>query len=76
MIERIYKCDLCRDKEEPEALIGLKWGGRDDVLMAFSSRSTEHHICLRCLYSLQPIAAKLVKDGRLPEESRKGPVGP
>lgn len=53
MIERTYKCNLCRDRKEPNELIGLhhewdKWVEKESV-------GCENHICFSCLQALTAI---------------------
>lgn len=67
MIERTYRCNLCRDSHEQGDLIGIRWGntGSRTTLGALiqgwakdSPANTEHHLCESCMDSLVEIHAK------------------
>lgn len=56
-VKREYRCDLCGEGPGPgfgasSDLIGLLWEGRG-VIVEAPWREVEHHICARCLSSLQ-----------------------
>lgn len=59
-ITRTYCCNLCRDHLRVEdgdvKGIGLYWGP-DSELRERPARSVEHHVCYRCLSSLQGFVA-------------------
>lgn len=60
MIDRTYRCDLCRDSYDVNSkeLIGICWVGTatGDRIEKCLSHLSEHHICKSCLESLSQIA--------------------
>lgn len=48
MIDRTYRCDLCRDIHEPRDLIGLYWAIFNTIDFKRSQRDVEHHLCFKC----------------------------
>jgi hypothetical protein len=52
-ITRIYSCNLCRDKKETTALIGLHWNDWPKGWEEKPPSHTENHICKSCLSNLQ-----------------------
>lgn len=52
-ITRTYSCNLCRDKHEPESLVGMHWNSFPKGWEEKAPRETENHICRTCLSSLQ-----------------------
>jgi len=61
MIDKTYRCDLCRSKFEPEQLIGIYFT-QPQGFERRDSRQTERHICRECLASAHAIAAELHKE--------------
>jgi len=59
MIERTYKCDVCKDSFEPRRLVGL-WFVMGDAIQEKPPTETERHICFRCLASLQNFVPRCV----------------
>lgn len=53
MIERFYKCNLCRDQYSPADLIGLYWS-QDGWIQKYATEC-ENHICSRCAESIYQI---------------------
>lgn len=60
MIDKTYRCDLCRATCTPDMangfLVGLYW--TDFPIHGWTqrlARETDHHICKTCLVSLQTI---------------------
>lgn len=53
MIERTYKCDLCRDTHQPEELFGLHYSDVKKGWINATPMSVEHHLCARCISSIQ-----------------------
>jgi len=51
MIERTYTCDICRNKREPEKLIGMDWV--DDEYIECKSENAKLHLCFRCISTIQ-----------------------
>lgn len=50
MIDRRFKCDLCRDQANPKKLVGLHWtpqGWEEKPPL-----ECEHHLCKKCLASI------------------------
>lgn len=54
MIDRTYKCDLCRDRSQDNQLVGLFWGAGNRIEIR-ASHDVEHHICQKCLAGLAEI---------------------
>lgn len=56
-IKREYRCDLCGDVKPNQFgshdLIGLRWSGSGTIEEVKEYQSVEHHICFKCLTSLQ-----------------------
>ncbi len=55
-IDRIYRCNLCRDKHDRGEMVGLHWQdwpGKGWVERP--SHETENHLCMKCLSSLQAL---------------------
>lgn len=57
MINRTYKCDLCRDRHEPEDLVGIEWSA-GHVISIKHARQTEHHLCQRCIDNIKRFPEK------------------
>jgi len=62
-IERIYRCNLCRDRLEPDGdpakrPIGLYWVSFPKGWTEKPWRETETHVCVPCLSSLQALPAR------------------
>lgn len=56
MIERTYRCNLCREKCEPQELVGLHWNSFPKGWTENQSPiAVENHICKACLSSLQAL---------------------
>jgi hypothetical protein len=57
MIERTFRCDLCRDslRADDAELFGLYWNSHPKGWTEKAPRETEHHICATCLSSLQAL---------------------
>lgn len=55
MIERLYRCDLCRAAHSPDGgkLFGLHWGQNNKLAVLKSPRDVEHHICVACFTAIQ-----------------------
>lgn len=54
MVERIYKCDLCREKRDVEDLIGIWYVGSPPFkIEKRHPTSTEKHVCKDCLRELK-----------------------
>ncbi|MDQ0082871.1 hypothetical protein J2W35_003230 [Variovorax boronicumulans] len=59
MIDRTYRCNLCRDKHERQDTVGLHW--QDWPAKGWiekPSQETENHLCMRCLSSIQALAPR------------------
>ncbi len=54
-VDRVYRCDLCRDMHQASDLIGLYWtgAGKGSAVIQKPAHQVEHHICAACLASLQ-----------------------
>lgn len=48
MIDRSYRCNLCRDAVDPQAMFGLYWTGVGKCIERRPPMQVEHHICLAC----------------------------
>jgi len=54
MIERLYRCDLCRVAHDADSgnLFGLWWSGTG-LYVKQSIREFEHHICRSCYAAIK-----------------------
>lgn len=52
-IQRVYRCNLCRDTKELRDLAGLHWTDWPKGWQERPPCDTENHICKSCLSSLQ-----------------------
>lgn len=52
-VTRTFSCNLCRDKTEINSLVGLHWQSWPEGWKEDSALTTENHICVKCLSSLQ-----------------------
>jgi len=57
MIEKTYKCNLCRDAKPIEKMIGLYWAS--SAWIEKDPRLTENHICVGCLRNVVEIDNKI-----------------
>lgn len=62
MIERAFKCNLCKDKMEYNLLIGLYY--EYNGWIEKNPLDCENHICNKCLSSLHKIKLKLLNDAK------------
>lgn len=53
MIDRTYRCDLCRDSYPANEMIGLHWQSWPKGWVEKPAREVENHICAPCLSTLQ-----------------------
>jgi hypothetical protein len=56
MIDKSYRCDLCRERISEDAMrnddaVGLYWIGK--IIMARAPLTVERHLCVYCLSSIQ-----------------------
>jgi len=58
MIDKTYKCDLCRNKFDPDHLVGIYFTMPQGFEQR-DARQTERHLCRECLASAHAIAAEL-----------------
>ena len=59
MIDRNYRCNLCRDAYPRDELIGLHW--KDWPAKGWIEKpasQVENHLCVQCLSSLQALTAR------------------
>lgn len=57
-VERVYQCNLCNSRCEPDELTGIYWTGDGPGTIEFrSARNVEHHICQDCLGSIVSLVA-------------------
>ena len=54
-IKRTYACNLCGDTKETDSLVGLHWETFPKGWKEASPRTTENHICIPCISSIQAI---------------------
>jgi hypothetical protein len=66
MIDRAYRCDLCRDIHDPnvDAFYGIYWEGNRQ-LVERPVRTVEHHLCLKCIQDVAALFEKI----RLPDSA-------
>lgn len=60
MVERNYRCDLCRKAFPPDHLVGIEWvfapAVNHDVIRVRPAQVVEHHLCGVCLEDVARIA--------------------
>lgn len=61
MIDRTYRCNLCRDAVDHNAMIGLYWTGQGKCIESRPPTTVEHHICLACISQLTIIWEKMAQ---------------
>jgi hypothetical protein len=64
MIERTYRCDMCRDGHELSELIQVEWKGgesRDVLKVASPIVQSERHLCRNCIADIAAIAIAVAK---------------
>jgi hypothetical protein len=68
MIERKYKCNLCREPFAAEELHGLHWTHKGWVKKP--TLDCENHICNRCLFAVGAIAEEYeaMRPGSKPDD--------
>ena len=62
-VHRSYSCDLCNDKAQPIGkadLYGIYWAA-GDALEIRGVVTVEHHLCRRCIESIQRFDIPKVK---------------
>lgn len=58
MIERTYRCDLCRDQHPLEKLIPIRWGSDNHCSVAEPVYGqSERHLCRRCIADIKAMPA-------------------
>jgi hypothetical protein len=56
MIERIYRCNFCRDRFDPLALHGIHWtSNRPGEFVLAEPRNVETHICNACMETISKL---------------------
>ncbi|MNO23668.1 hypothetical protein D3C76_134730 [compost metagenome] len=55
MIDRTYRCNLCREQHELRDMIGLHWSSWPKGWAEKPPRETENHLCMKCLSTLQAL---------------------
>jgi hypothetical protein len=55
MIERIYKCDLCKSTFQREDLVPIRWNGSIGLVVADESTHgpMEKHLCRACIKGIK-----------------------
>lgn len=53
MMERIYKCNVCREECEQRHLLGIYWDQKSWIQKAV--QSVENHVCLACAKDIRNI---------------------
>lgn len=68
MIDKTYRCNLCRDMLPPKDHgfgikgIGIWWGENPGRWMERPYREVENHLCFRCVVSIQSLK-KICNEG-------------
>ena len=52
-IEKIYCCDLCRDRKHTDNLVGIYWEGKSIVRRP--AIGVERHLCHDCIKSIREL---------------------
>jgi hypothetical protein len=53
MMKKIYSCELCREKKDPEQLYGLHFSNLYEFKLTDARKTDGQHICLDCLRQLK-----------------------
>ena len=69
VIDRTYRCNLCRLRHEPADLVGIAWEtsvalGRDAIRRVPATQA-EHHLCLGCLADAGRLAGRVAAEGEV-----------
>jgi hypothetical protein len=52
-VTRTFSCNLCREKRDLDALVGLHWSTFPKGWAEKPAIETENHICLLCISDIQ-----------------------
>lgn len=53
MLEKVYKCNLCHEQREPQAMMGLFFADLYTFTLCDARETDGSHICMRCLGQLE-----------------------
>lgn len=53
MMEKVYTCNLCREKVKPDRLMGLRFQDMYNFQLDEAKTTDGAHVCMRCLDQLK-----------------------
>jgi hypothetical protein len=62
VLEKIYSCDICRERHKPIELWGIRFTNNRDFQLGPAAATDGKHICERCLLQLRTLPTPA--DGR------------